>query len=124
MSNIKSIYQTIFSLLFISIMTVSCIKSGASESYNDADFLGKTFDQIVQSEADPELGGPGFIKFNSKNNTHIKFGDIVFIYNFKISSNKIIFEELNTKEVLEFSILSKNKLKDKYGVIWEYKEQN
>jgi hypothetical protein len=124
MSNIKSIYQTIFSLLLVAIMTVSCIKSGTSESFNEADFLGKTFDQIVQSEADPELGGPGFIKFNSKNNTHIKFGDIVFIYNFKISSNKIIFEELNTKEVLEFSILSKNKLKDKYGVIWEYKEQN
>lgn len=122
MSNIKSIYQTIFGLLLISILTLSCIKSSTSDSFNDAFFLGKTFDQIVDSEINPELGGPGFIKFNSKNNTHIKFGDIVFIYNFRISANKIVFEELNTKEVLEFSILSKNKLKDKYDVIWECKE--
>ena len=103
-------------------MTVSCIKSGKSESFNEADFLGKTFDQIVESADNPELGGPGFIKFISKNNTQIKFGDIILIYKYRIANNKIIFEELNTKEVLEYSILSKNKLKDKYGIIWEYKE--
>jgi heat shock protein HslJ len=80
--------------------------------------IGKTFIQEGTQDFDPKLGGPSFVRFESKEGAGYKVGDIMAPTKVTLESNKIILEEILTGRKHEFTVIKNKYLKDETGTNW------
>ncbi len=82
------------------------------------ELVGKRFEQQVEAPVNPEYGGINFIEFKSETEAHMKLGDIVSIYEYKVGGNMMTLVDEQTKRVFNMEFTTRESFIDKYGTYW------
>lgn len=117
----KKIYQKIrlASLFVLTIFFMTSCNNAKKNDFTFSDFKGKTFVQFQKTPINPELGGAGFIKFETEDKLSIKTGDIISTSSYKIVNNNTLQIKPTFGEPQEFKIINDSILKDSYDIEWK-----
>ena len=112
----------IFSLPLFTSCDVNPKKNKETTSVSKSDaykwLIGKKFVQSGYKFTDPELGGPGFVQFITKERVLLKIGDIAVDVEPKYEGEKITLINKYTNSKITFTIIDNNYLIDNFGDKW------
>ncbi len=106
-------------IIFILIVVSQSCSNKHIISKDNQWLYGKTYFAITKTVIDPELGGPDFVNFVSKDIVELKNGDILSKVNLSFVENKIVLYNDNTKRKITFGIINENCLVDSNNVKWK-----
>jgi len=111
-----------FSLPFFTSCDVNPKKNMETSTVSKSDdykwLIGKKFVQSGYKFTDPELGGPGFVQFISKERVVLKIGDIAVDSKPKYNGEKISIVNEYTNSEIVFTIIDNKYLIDNFGDKW------
>ena len=87
-------------------------------------WMGKVFVQEGTNAYDPILGGAPFLKFDSKEMSSLKLGDIVIYAKTSVIDDTIVLEDCITGTHYVFAIVDNAFLVDAYGIKWKTKSKS